>query len=169
MTVLRPRSPHHDAPSHAGQAVRDPVRLDAESDLARADRIEIRAEKAHTRGAETDLSDSDGFVTMFHARDHKQRDSLRKSSGIAVALRSRTTTKSEYGNFSASTSGSGNRPHFARRVCHRSRTRRSTRRDWRSPAMGTRGGGLIIGGCRRRRDTTDAHHSDGSTRCGLNA
>ena len=59
----------------------------AEFDLPRADRIEIGLSRRR-QCAETDLSDRDGFVTVFHRRGHKRRDSLRKSSGIAVAHRS---------------------------------------------------------------------------------
>ena len=87
--------------------------LEPSSDLARANRIEIRAEKVRTRGAETDLSDGDGFVTVFHPRGHKRRDSLRKSSGIAVALPlERTTTRANMAIF--------RHPHLLRGIVHTS-------------------------------------------------
>ena len=73
------------------------------------------------------------------------------------------------GDFSASASASGNRPHSAWRVCDRSRARRSTRRDRRGPAMGTRGGSRIVDPPRRRRVAPEPSHSNGSTGCELNA
>ena len=99
---------------------------------------------------------------------------LAKARGFGIAVAPMSTLsmgaplpKEEYGDISASAPGSGNRPYAARRVCHRSRARRSARRDRRGAAMGTRGGNLIVGARRRRRGATESHHSYGSTECEL--